>query len=94
MSGVTRSNRIFLQYMYVWPAALVSLTDASDQVTVVTRSLLKKKSDVVTLGTFCYMDQSFINRRGVGYFFHARRGTEPDPPQHTPKASIKNSDPL
>ena len=52
-----------------------------------TRSILKKISDVVTLGTFCYRGQSFINRSGVIYFFHGRRGTEPDtpppPPPHT-----------
>ena len=45
-----------------------------------TRSILIKISDVVTLGTFCYRDQSFINRREVGYFFHGRRGTESGPP--------------
>ena len=33
-----------------------------------TRSILKKISDVVALGTFCYRDQSFINRRGGGGF--------------------------
>ena len=57
---------------------------------------LKKISDVVTLGTFCYRDQSFINSRGSGYFFHGRRGTEldPPPPPHTHTASRKNSDPL
>ena len=37
------------------------------------RSILKIVSDVVTLGTFCYRDKSFINRRGVGVFFHGRR---------------------
>ena len=47
------------------------------------KKYLKKISDVVTLGTFCDRDQSFINRRGVGYFFHGRRATEPDPPPHT-----------
>ena len=30
---------------------------------------------VVTLGTFCYRDQSFINWRGSVIFFHGRRGT-------------------
>ena len=40
----------------------------------------KRLCDVVTLGTFCDRDHSFINRSGVGYFFHGRRGTEPDPP--------------
>ena len=44
---------------------------------------LKKISDVVTLGTFCYRDQSFINRRGVSCFFHGRRGIEPDHHPHT-----------
>ena len=47
----------------------------------------------MTLGTFCYRIQSFINRRGLGYFFHGRRGTEPDPltpppPPHTHTHSI------
>ena len=28
--------------------------------------LKKKISDVVTIGTFCYRDQSFINMRGGG----------------------------
>ena len=31
--------------------------------------LKKKISDVVTLGTFCYRDQSFINRMGSAIFF-------------------------
>ena len=43
---------------------------SKDQFTRTTRSIFKKISDVVTLGTFCYRDQSFINRSGVGYFFH------------------------
>ena len=44
---------------------------------------LKYISDVVTLGTFCYRDQSFINRRGRGQLFFSRKErTEPDPP-HT-----------
>ena len=50
------------------------------QLKALTRSILKKDKHIVTLGTFCYRDQSFINRRGVGYFFHGKRGTEPDPP--------------
>ena len=33
---------------------------------IVTRSILKKISDVVTLGTFCYRDQTYINKRGGG----------------------------
>ena len=32
------------------------------------RSILKEISDVVTLGTFCYRDQSFIKRRGSVIF--------------------------
>ena len=32
----------------------------------------KKISDVVTLGTFCYRDQSFINSRGSVIFFTER----------------------
>ena len=59
--------------------------------------LKKKISDVVTLGTFCYRDQSFINWRGR-LFFHGRWGTEPEPPPpppspHTQSRRRKNSDP-
>ena len=71
-----------------------------------TRSILKKISDVVTLGTFCYRDQSFINRRGVGYFFTEGEvlnlnppppppTTTPPPPTHTHTKQVeKKSDPL
>ena len=69
------SHRVQLAILVNFPNAVLNAT----------RSILKKISDVLTFGTFCYMvigyrDQSFINRRGVGYFFHGRRGTEPDPP--------------
>ena len=33
----------------------------------------KKIGDVVTLGTFCYWDQSFINRRGSVIFSRKER---------------------
>ena len=55
-----------------------------------TRNILKKISDVVTLETFSYRDQSFIKKDGDGDFFHGRRDTEPDPPpEHTHKARKK-----
>ena len=43
---------------------------------------------LVTLGTFCYRDQSFINRRGVGYVFTEGEVLNlttppPPPPPHT-----------
>ena len=56
------------------------------------RSILKEISDVVTLGTFCYRDQSFINRRGVGYFYTEGEVRNQTPLTH--KASRKKSDPL
>ena len=56
--------------------------------------LKEKISDVVTLGTFCYRDQSFINRRGSVIFFTEEEVLNlTPPPTHTHKASRKNSDP-
>ena len=53
--------------------------------------LKKKISDVVTLGTFCYRDQSFINRRGSVIFFTEGEVLNLTPPTHTHthKASSK-----
>ena len=58
------SHRVQLAILVNFPNAVLNAT----------RSILKKVSDVLTFETFCYMvigyrDQSFINRRGVGYFF-------------------------
>ena len=51
---------------------------------IITRSILKKISDVVTLGTSCYRDQSFINRRGSFIFSRKERyWTWPPPHTHT-----------
>ena len=56
--------------------------------------LKKMISDVVTLGTFCYRDQSFINRRGSVISFTEREVLNlTPPPTHTHKTSRKNSDP-
>ena len=48
--------------------------------------LQKKISDIVTLGTFCYRDLSFINRRGSVIFFvegEVLSLTPPPTPTHT-----------
>ena len=37
----------------------------------------------MTLGTFCYRDQSFINRRVVGYFFTEGEVLNLTPSTHT-----------
>ena len=50
---------------------------------IYTRSILKKISDVVTLGTFCYKDQSFINRIGSVIFFTAGEVLNLTPNTHT-----------
>ena len=71
--------RLFPSLSNLWFYCVLQFSNVTVKVNV-TRSILKKMSDVVTLWTFCYRDQSFINRRRVGYFFHGRRGTEPDPP--------------
>ena len=79
------SHRVQLAILVNFPNAVLNATRST--------CIYKKISDVVTLGTFCYRDLSFINRRGVGYFINGRRGTESDPP-HTHKAGRNNSDPL
>ena len=67
---------------------LAMLVFFSKAVLNATRSIIEKISDKVTLGTFCHRDQSFINRRGIGYCFQGRIVTQPDPPTR------KNSDPF
>ena len=52
------SHRVQLAILVIFSKAVLNAT----------RSILKKISDIVTLGTFCYRDQSFINRRGSGFF--------------------------
>ena len=80
MTGI--SHRVQLAILGNFPNALLNAT----------RSILKKISDVVALGTFCYRNQSFISRRGSVIFFHGRRGTELDPPHtHTKQVEQVNS---
>ena len=53
------SHRVQLAILVNFPNAVLSASS----------SILKKISDVVTLGTLYYRDQSFMNRRGSVIFF-------------------------
>ena len=52
---------------------MVSLDFVSDSQQMKQEVSYEKISDVVTLGTFCHMDQSFINRRGSSIFSRKER---------------------
>ena len=63
----------------------------------ITRSILKKISDVVTLGIFVLGTNHLLKRvvDGVGYFFFTEgKVLNLTPPPHTHKASRKNLTPL
>ena len=77
---------------------LAILVNFPNAVLNATRSILKEDSDVVTLGTFRYRDQSFINkrgRRGGGSVIFFTEGEvlnltpAPPPPTHTPTKQVE-----
>ena len=77
MTGI--SHRVQLAILVNFPNAVLNAT----------RSILKKDKRRSDPWDFLLKGPIIINRREVGYFFHGRRGTEPDPPPHTHKKQVE-----